>query len=84
MSLPDLSHLAVSGTTIAVHVTPRASRNAIILRDGQIRVQVTTAPESGKATAAAQKLLAKAMGVAKSRLTLIRGQSARDKLFSVD
>lgn len=84
MSLPDLSHLAQSGTTIAVRATPKAAKNAIILRDGAIRVNVTVAPEGGKANAAVQKLLAKAMGVPKSRLRLIRGETARDKVFSVD
>lgn len=84
MSLPDLSHLAQFGTTIAVRATPKAAKNAIILRDGTIRVNVTVAPEGGKANAAVQKLLAKAMGVPKSRLRLIRGETARDKVFSVD
>ena len=83
MSLPDLSHLATPGTVIAVRVTAKAARNEIVLRDGQIRVSVTTAPEAGKANAAVQKLLAKALGVPKSRLTLSRGQTARDKVFSV-
>jgi uncharacterized protein YggU (UPF0235/DUF167 family) len=31
-----------------------------------------------------QKLLAKQLGLAKSRLTLIRGQTSRDKVFRVD
>ncbi|WP_111735177.1 DUF167 domain-containing protein [Roseovarius amoyensis] len=84
MNLPDLSHLAQPGTTIAVRATPKAARNAIVLRDGAIRVNVTVAPEGGKANAAVQKLLAKAMGVPKSRLRLIRGETARDKVFSVD
>jgi len=84
MNLPDLSHLARPGTTIAVRATPKAARNAIVLRDGAIRVNVTVAPEGGKANAAVQKLLAKAMGVPKSRLRLIRGETARDKVFSVD
>ncbi len=84
MTLPDLSHLARSGATVAVRVTPRAATNAIVLRDGAIRVAVTAAPEGGKANAAVQKLLAKALGVPKSRLRLIRGESARDKVFSVD
>jgi len=83
MTAPDLSHLAISGTTVAVRVTPRAARNAVILRDGQVRVRVTAAPEGGKANAVVQKLLAKAMGLPKSRLRLIRGQSGRDKVFSV-
>lgn len=83
MSLPDLSHLAIPGATVTVRVTPKASANGIVLRDGQIRVNVTVVPEGGKANAAVQKLLAKAMGVPKSRLELIRGVTARDKVFSV-
>ncbi|MEZ5676108.1 hypothetical protein SAMN06265173_10146 [Thalassovita litoralis] len=81
----DLSRLAEPGTEIAVRVTPKASRNAVVVdEDGAIRVYVTTVPEDGKATAAVQKLLAKAVGVAKSRLELIRGQTSRDKVFRVD
>ena len=83
MSLPDLSHLATPGATVTVRVTPKASANGIVLRDGQIRVNVTVVPEGGKANAAVQKLLAKAMGVPKSRLELIRGATARDKVFGV-
>ena len=79
----DLSHLARESAEIAVRVTPKASRNRIVIEDGQIRVYVTTVPEDGKANAAVQKLLAKALGLPKSRLTLIRGQTARDKVFRV-
>lgn len=82
--MQDLTHLAMSGAEIAVRVTPKASRNAIEMKDGQIRIYVTTVPEGGKATAAVQKLLAKALGVAKTRLTLIRGASSRDKVFRLD
>jgi len=81
---PDLSHLAVPGTEIAVRVTPRASRNAVVAEEGAIRVYVTCVPEDGKATKAAVEVLAKAMGVAKTRLTLLRGASARDKVFRLD
>jgi len=79
----NLSRLAVEGAEITVRVTPKASRNAVKVEDGQIRVYVTTVPEGGKANAAVQKLLAKQMGLAKSRLVLIRGQTARDKTFLV-
>ncbi|MCG6902830.1 MAG: DUF167 family protein [Rhodobacter sp.] len=82
-AMPDLSDLAAPGTTIAVRVTPNAAKNAV-LRDGPvIRVTVTCVPEAGKANAAAAKLLARALGLPKSRLTLIRGATARDKLFAV-
>lgn len=84
MTAPDLRHLAVLGAEIAVRVTPRASRNAVLVEDGAIRVYVTTVPEDGKATKAVVALLAKAMGVAKSRLVLLRGATARDKVFRLD
>ncbi len=84
MKKNDLSHLAVAGTEIAVRVTPKASRNRITLSEGQLRVYVTVVPEDGKATALVQKLLAKALGVPKSKLRLIRGQTARDKVFLVE
>ena len=84
MADTPLAHLAQPGAQIAVRVTPRASRNRITQEDGQIRVYVTTVPEDGKANAAVQKLLAKALGLPKSRLRLIRGQAARDKTFVID
>lgn len=83
MTKPDLHHLAHEGTEIAVRVTPKASRNAVVQDDSGLRVYVTTVPEGGKATAEVQKLLAKALGVPKSRLELIRGATSRDKVFRV-
>lgn len=79
----DLSHLSRLGAEINVRVTPKASRNAIVAEDGTIRVYVTAVPEGGKANTAVVKLLAKALGVPKSRLTLIRGETARDKVFRI-
>ena len=49
-----------------------------------IKIAVTTAPEDGKATAAVAEALAHALGVAKSRLTLLRGAISREKLFRLD
>ena len=82
--MTNLSHLAQPGTTIAIRVTPNARRAGVELVEGQIRVAVTETPEAGKATEAARTALAKAMGVAKTRLTLLRGATSRDKLFRFD
>ena len=79
----DLRHLAQPGQQIAVRVTPRAAANRIETRGGALRVYVTVAPEDGKANAAVQRLLAESMGLPKSRLSLLRGQTARDKAFVV-
>ncbi len=83
MSLPDLSSLAVEGATFRVRATPKARRNAVEMGD-PIRVWVTAPPDNGKANDAIRKLLAKALGVAPTRLTLKRGLTSREKLFQLD
>jgi uncharacterized protein YggU (UPF0235/DUF167 family) len=80
--LPDLSDLAHAGARIAVRVTPDAARTALTREGGGLRASVTAPPEGGKANSAVQALLAAAMGVAPSHLVLLRGQSARQKLFA--
>lgn len=80
----ELAHLARPGTTVAVRVTPRASRTSVVEDAGVIRVHVTVPPAEGKANIAVQAALAEALGVAKSRLRLVRGASSRDKLFAID
>ncbi len=84
MKKVELSHLAVEGTEIAVRVTPNASRNCVSVQGDLIRVSVTVVPEDGKATKAVIKLLAASLGVAKSRLVLVRGATSRDKVFRID
>lgn len=82
--MTDLSHLVQPGRTLAVRVTPRAARNAVILDGELVKVTVTTVPENGKANDEVVRHLAKALGIAKSRLVLLRGASGRDKLFRID
>lgn len=83
MKKGDWAERATPGALFDCHVTPRARRNA--LTDGTpIKAEVTAAPEDGKANAAVAELLARALGVAKSRLTLVRGATSRDKLFRLD
>lgn len=71
------------GSEFSVRVTPKAARNAVVAQGDTIRVYVTSAPEDGKATKAVINLLAKSLGIAKSRLVLIRGATSRDKQFRV-
>lgn len=88
---PDLppkgawSARALPGATFALHVTPRARKTTLSdTPEGALRATVTVAPEDGRANAAVAELLAQALGVAKSRLTLIKGATSRDKVFRLD
>jgi uncharacterized protein YggU (UPF0235/DUF167 family) len=82
--MTDLSQMAIPGAEIAVRVTPNARRAGLEINNGMIRISVTVIPEDGRATEAARDVLAKALGVAKTRLTLIRGAKSRDKVFRLD
>lgn len=84
MSKNSLADLAVSGTTFTVRVTPNARANEVVMEEDAIKIGVTVAPEGGKANAAVMSLLSKALGVPKSRLTLVRGQKSRDKKVRLD
>lgn len=70
---------------LQVRVVPRAKRNAIELdEDGGIKVRVTAVPERGKANAAVIALIAKALGVPKRNVEVVRGHTSRDKTISID
>ena len=81
---PDLSHLARPGARLAVRVTPGAAAPGIAQTATGLSIRVTEPPADGRATEAARVLLAKALGVAKTRLTLDRGAQSRDKVFRLD
>jgi hypothetical protein len=81
----DLRTLALPGTVFRLHVTPRARADAITLGDdGVLRLRVTAAPEAGRANRAVLRLLAEALDVAPTRLTILRGLAGRDKLVRLD
>jgi hypothetical protein len=49
-----------------------------------LSVRVTAPPEDGKANAAVCKLVAKTLGVPKSAVRVVRGESARHKMLEID
>jgi uncharacterized protein len=70
---------------LRVRLQPGASRSEIAgERDGAILIRVTAPPVEGRANEALRKLIAKRVGVAKGRVTIARGQRARDKLVWID
>jgi hypothetical protein len=70
---------------LRVRLTPRAGRDALTgLRDGVVQARVAAPPVDGKANDALCRLLAKALGVAPSRVAVVKGQTARQKTVRVD
>jgi uncharacterized protein len=70
---------------IAVRVQPRARRNELAgERGGALLVRVTAPPVEGRANDAVRKLLAKRLGVAPGRVSVVRGESGRNKLVEIE
>ncbi|HLU33819.1 MAG TPA: DUF167 domain-containing protein [Natronosporangium sp.] len=75
--------------TIAVRVKPGASRTRVGgHHDGPhgpaLVIAVTAPAVGGRATEAARRALAEALGVRRSAVALRTGAASRDKLFTVD
>ncbi len=70
---------------LRLRVQPRASREAITgFRDDVLSVRVCAPPVDGAANAAVTALLAEALGVAPSRVRVVRGQRGRDKVVEIE
>ena len=75
---------ANDGLVFGVKVSAGASREAIIGEmGGMLKVRVSAAREKGKANTALLRLLAKALGVGRGDLEILRGESATVKSILV-
>ena len=71
---------------IPLRVTPRGGRDAIegVGPDGELQVRVAAPPADGAANAAVVKLLAKALCVPPTAVTIEAGATSRHKRVHVD
>jgi uncharacterized protein len=76
--------LADAEGRLALRVTPGARVEGIEIGDGVLVVKVRTKPQDGKANDAVLDLLGEALGIATSRLRMLRGATGRDKLVQLD
>jgi uncharacterized protein len=72
------------GTLLPVRAQPGARRNELRgVQDGMLKVCVTQSPEKGKANKAIVELLSKTLGLKKSQLELVSGETSHQKRFVV-
>lgn len=87
VSLPDpdaVRALIKEGGQLSVRVTPGARSESIEIADARLLVKVRAKPEDGKATTAVMALVAQALDIAPSRVTLLRGATSREKMLKID
>ena len=69
---------------LVVRVTPKSRRADFRITGGVVRVRVTAAPKDGRATEAARRALASALGLRRAAVKLEAGATSRTKRFLVD
>jgi uncharacterized protein len=77
--------LHARGTILPVRAQPGARFNGIRgLQDGMLKVAVTQVAEKGKANTAIVKVLAKELGLRKSQIHLLSGETSALKRFLIE
>jgi uncharacterized protein len=80
-----MSAVAEPVAQISIRLTPRASRERLVpAAEGGFVGHVTAPPVEGAANDALCRLVARAAGVAPSRVSVVRGQRARRKVVRVE
>ena len=69
---------------IDVRLRPRGHRDELLgLREGVLQARVIAPPVDGRANRALCRLIAKRLGTAPSRVTVVHGTRSRDKVVAV-
>ena len=71
--------------SICVRVSPNASRDEVLgFTDGVLRVRIAAPPVRGKANDRLIAFLGRLLGVSKDSVSIVKGQTSRDKLIAID
>lgn len=86
-SLPDAAALRAridESGRLAVKVAPGAREEAVTLTENAVLVKVRAPADKGAANAAVLQVVARALGLAPSRVSLLRGGTSRQKVLKVE
>lgn len=73
-----------TGVTLRVRVQPGASRSEVVgVIEGALRLRLTAPPVEGAANKECLRFFSKKLHIAKSRISIIRGEYTRDKVLRV-
>ncbi|HSC51884.1 MAG TPA: DUF167 domain-containing protein [Gaiellaceae bacterium] len=77
--------MATLSTRVRLRVSPGARRNELIGRHGEgWKVRVTAPPEGGRANEALLDLLARELSLPRRSLSIVSGQTAREKVVEME
>ena len=73
------------GWLIAVHAQPGAKKNAVAGLHGEaLKIRIAAPPADGKANQALIAFVAGALGLPRRAVSIVKGESSREKILLVD
>jgi uncharacterized protein (TIGR00251 family) len=70
--------------TVSIRVVPRSTKEGVAgFEGGVVKIRLNAPPVEGKANEALVRFLSKAVGVPRSRITLVTGERGRSKIVRV-
>lgn len=76
---------STNSNRLAVKVTPNAGRNEITgIKEGVLQIRVGAPPDKGKANKELVDFLSKTLGVRKSSVIIVKGQTSRNKVITIE
>jgi uncharacterized protein (TIGR00251 family) len=77
-------HETPAGVTFAVRVQPRARRNLVVGELGDaLKIALTSPPVDGRANEACIEFLAELLAIPRSSVSIVSGQSSRNKVIRI-
>lgn len=76
---------STGNSTLRIRLTPKGGRDALIRRESEtLHVRVASPPVGGAANRALVALLSKALGITRSRIVIVNGETSREKLLRIE
>jgi uncharacterized protein (TIGR00251 family) len=70
---------------LTIKVTPNAGRNEIVgFKEGVLNVKIAAPPDKGKANKELVDFLSERLGIRKSAVLIVKGQTSRHKLIVIE
>ena len=69
---------------VTLKIVPNSSRNEIVQEEDFIKIKLTSPPVENKANKLLVEFLAKKLSIAKSKITIVRGETSKIKTLSIE
>jgi uncharacterized protein (TIGR00251 family) len=89
MIVEEVSWIKQQGekSLLLLYIQPNASKNEIVGRHGtpeRLKIKIKSPPRDGEANAEVVVFISKILGISKSRVEIMRGESSRQKDLLID